>query len=101
MGPRRIPQRTCMGCRQVKPKRELLRIVRTPQGQVALDPTGKAGGRGAYLCPQRDCWELALDQKALGHALKTTLSPEVRQVLREQAQFYPPAPQALPLKAVT
>lgn len=101
MSTRRIPQRTCMGCRQVKPKRELLRIVRTPQGQVVYDPTGKASGRGAYLCTQRDCWETALDNKALDHALKMTIPPEVRQALRERAQGYPPAPQALPLKAVT
>lgn len=96
MSAQRVPQRTCVGCRQVKAKRELVRIVRTPQGQVALDPTGKAGGRGAYLCPQRECWESALADKALDHALEATLPAEVRRMLRERAQAYPAALRATP-----
>jgi predicted RNA-binding protein YlxR (DUF448 family) len=76
-----IPQRTCVGCREVLSKRELLRIVRTPEG-VSLDPTGKAKGRGAYLHDKRSCWEQAL-KGSLAHALKTELSQENRSKLED------------------
>jgi hypothetical protein len=71
-----VPQRTCVGCRQVLPKRALVRIVRGPSG-VRLDPTGKAAGRGAYIHDQRSCWETAL-RGPLAQALKTELTPEAR-----------------------
>jgi len=67
-----IPQRTCIGCRQVLPKRSLVRIVRSPQG-ILVDPTGKLAGRGAYLHDRRSCWELGL-KSALAHALRTPLT---------------------------
>jgi len=70
------PQRTCIACRDVKNKRELIRIVRTPEGKVVVDPTGKANGRGAYLCRQAICWEISLEKNMLGRALKVTLSTE-------------------------
>jgi uncharacterized protein len=63
--PRHVPQRTCIVCRQVRPKRELIRVVRTPTGRIELDPTGKKSGRGAYLCARRSCWEPALHQGRL------------------------------------
>src|SRR5215469_671186 len=72
---RHVPQRTCVACRQVRPKRELIRVVRTPDGHVELDPTGKRSGRGAYLCARRSCWELALKKGRLEHELETTLTP--------------------------
>ncbi|NJN97822.1 MAG: YlxR family protein [Anaerolineales bacterium] len=55
--PKHKPQRTCIICREVKDKRDLIRVVRTPAGQLMIDPTGKANGRGAYLCRQTGCWE--------------------------------------------
>ncbi|HEY9077521.1 MAG TPA: YlxR family protein [Anaerolineaceae bacterium] len=67
-----IPQRTCVGCRLVLPKRTLIRLVRTPDG-IRVDPTGKLPGRGSYLHNQRACWEKAL-KGALAHALKTEIS---------------------------
>ena len=67
-----VPQRTCVGCREVLPKRKMVRIVRTADG-VQIDPTGKVAGRGAYLHDRRECWERGL-KGALGHALKTTLT---------------------------
>jgi predicted RNA-binding protein YlxR (DUF448 family) len=76
-----IPQRTCVGCRIVMPKRQMVRIVRTPQG-VQVDPTGKKAGRGAYLHDRRQCWESGL-KGALSHALKTELHPEDRVRLEE------------------
>jgi uncharacterized protein len=76
-----IPQRTCIGCREVLSKRELIRIVRTPSG-VLRDPTGKADGRGAYLHDKRSCWEQAL-KGSLAHALKTELTKIDRGQLEE------------------
>jgi predicted RNA-binding protein YlxR (DUF448 family) len=70
------PQRTCIACRTVKDKRELVRVVRTPEGNVVVDPTGKANGRGAYLCRQASCWEKSLQKNILARALKVTLSTE-------------------------
>jgi len=78
-----VPQRTCVGCRQVLAKRSLIRVVRGPDG-VHVDPTGKAPGRGAYLHDQRSCWEAAL-RGALGRALRTDLPPEVRRELAAYA----------------
>jgi len=76
-----VPTRTCVGCHQIKPKREMVRIVRTPAGEIATDLTGKKAGRGAYLCRQQSCWETALKRKSLEHALETTLTPEDRERL--------------------
>lgn len=76
-----VPQRTCIGCRQVLPKRKLIRVVRTAEG-VKIDPAGKLPGRGAYLHDARSCWQRALDGK-LAHALKTEISAEDMAVLKE------------------
>lgn len=75
-----VPQRTCVGCRQVLPKRTLIRVVRTEQG-THVDPTGKAAGRGAYLHNLRSCWERGL-RGALAHALRTEISELDRETLR-------------------
>lgn len=75
---RRMPQRTCVSCRQVQGKRELVRVVRTPAGHVQVDTTGKLPGRGAYICAAPDCWREALVQRRLESALKTHLSDEER-----------------------
>jgi predicted RNA-binding protein YlxR (DUF448 family) len=87
--PRRVPQRTCVGCGMVQGKREMIRIVRTPDGQVWIDPTGKKSGRGAYLHPNRACWETALKRRSIERALKIELSAEDRQRLVEFAQTQP------------
>lgn len=76
-----VPQRTCVGCRQVLPKRTLIRIVRTAEG-VQIDPTGKMAGRGAYLHNRRTCWEQGL-KGSLAQALKTTLTIEDKERLSE------------------
>ncbi len=87
--PKRVPQRTCVGCRQVRPKREMLRIVRTPDEGVQIDRTGKRSGRGAYLCYSRACWEKALAGNQLERALKTTLTEEERARLEAEAATMP------------
>ena len=76
-----IPQRTCVACREVNEKRSLIRIVRTPEG-VAVDPTGRMPGRGAYLHDTRECWEKALKKGILARALKTEISPEDMDMLQ-------------------
>jgi len=78
--PKHIPQRTCVGCRQVLPKRSLIRIVNSPEG-VQVDLTGKSHGRGAYLHVERSCWERGLNG-ALDHALKTKLTDQEKQALK-------------------
>jgi uncharacterized protein len=86
-----VPQRTCIACRTARPKRDLVRIVRTPEGVVMLDETGKRNGRGAYLCRQRSCLETALKQRQLERVLKTSLTAEAVSELREYAQRLPPS----------
>ncbi len=86
-----IPQRTCVGCRQVLAKRSLIRIVRTPEG-MKIDPTGKLDGRGAYLHDKRSCWEAGL-KGALAHALKTEFTGSDSEVIREYLDKLPAEPQ--------
>lgn len=87
--PKKIPQRTCVACKQERPKRELVRIVRTLAGTVEVDPTGKKAGRGAYLCRSRACWNAALKKKSIEHALQTQVGPENKAVLAEFAEGLP------------
>ena len=86
---RHIPQRTCIACRQVRPKRELIRVVRTPAGHVEIDPGGKKSGRGAYVCARRSCWEPALRKGHIEHELETTLLPEDREALEAYVATLP------------
>jgi predicted RNA-binding protein YlxR (DUF448 family) len=86
---RAVPQRTCVGCRAVNPKRALVRIVRTPEGAVEVDPSGRRSGRGAYLHRQRSCWEQALKRSALERALRTTLDEASRERLLAYAATLP------------
>jgi uncharacterized protein len=76
--PKHVPLRTCVSCRETKPKRELLRVVRTPDGHVLVDATGKKSGRGAYLCARLSCWETAIKKKRLEQEFEMTLSDEDR-----------------------
>ncbi len=81
MPPRHVPVRTCVGCQQEQPKRQLVRVARAPSGSVAVDPTGKAAGRGAYLCRQPTCWTTALRRGALARALRTSIAADDRAAL--------------------
>ena len=74
---KKIPQRQCMGCRERKAKREMIRVVRGTDGTVNLDFGGKAPGRGAYICPSMDCLKKALRSKALARSLEVTIPEEV------------------------
>ena len=87
---RHVPQRTCVACRRVLPKRELVRVVRTPDGTIVIDEVGKKPGRGAYLCRSRACLASALGGNQLDHALKVALSPEEKaQVAESVAELWP------------
>jgi predicted RNA-binding protein YlxR (DUF448 family) len=81
--PRRFPVRTCVACRTERQKRDLVRVVRTPGGDLILDSTGRANGRGAYLCADGACWSAALKKKSIERALGVSLSAEVRARLEE------------------
>ena len=77
MKPKKIPMRMCVGCREMKEKRDLIRIVRTPDGEAVLDPSGKRSGRGAYVCRQAECLKRSIRQKQLERQLEITLTPEI------------------------
>ena len=76
MKPRKIPMRMCVGCREMKEKKQLIRVVRSPEGEVSLDPGGKKSGRGAYVCRNADCLKRAIRQKQLERQLDVTLPAE-------------------------
>ncbi|AEJ43309.1 RNase P modulator RnpM [Alicyclobacillus acidocaldarius] len=81
---RKVPLRKCVGCQEMKPKAELTRIVRTPEGDIVLDSTGKRNGRGAYLCPSEACLHIAVKRRALERALKVAIPQEIHESLRRQ-----------------
>ncbi|MGN0275016.1 MAG: RNase P modulator RnpM [Chordicoccus sp.] len=81
---RKKPQRTCLGCRTVRNKDELIRVVRTPDGQVKIDPDGRMNGRGAYICRNPECLARAVKSKALQRALKTEIPEETFLELTEE-----------------
>jgi predicted RNA-binding protein YlxR (DUF448 family) len=81
---RKIPERTCVGCRAVQPKKEMIRIVRTVDGRIDIDKTGKKSGRGAYICPNQECLELALKRNALSKSLEVLIPEEMMALLRKE-----------------
>lgn len=80
---KKVPIRQCIGCRERKAKKELSRIIRTPDGQILFDSTGKLSGRGAYLCPSKTCFEKAIKTKALQRALECEIPEELFLQLRD------------------
>ena len=83
---KKIPQRQCMGCRERKPKRELIRIVRCTDGEVRLDFGGKMNGRGAYICPNAECLKKVRKSKALDRSLEVTIPEEVYDRLEKEME---------------
>jgi len=81
---RKIPMRMCVGCREMKPKKELCRVVRSKEGNIFLDPTGKASGRGAYVCRDTECLKKAQKTKALERALEQSIGQEVFDQLEQE-----------------
>ena len=82
--PRKLPQRQCLGCREMKNKKDLIRAVRSPEGEITLDFKGKAPGRGAYVCPQPACLAKARKSKALERAFQVPVPSQVYDALEEE-----------------
>ena len=82
--PKKIPLRQCVGCREMKPKKELIRVVKSPEGEVSLDFKGKKPGRGAYVCPDGECLKRARKSRGLERAFSAPLPGEVWDALEQQ-----------------
>lgn len=78
---KKTPMRMCAGCREMKPKQELIRVIRTPEGTVRVDTTGKASGRGVYVCKNEECLKKSIRSKALSRALEVPVGEEVLEAL--------------------
>ena len=87
--PKKIPLRQCVGCREMKPKKELIRVVKSPEGEVSLDFKGKKPGRGAYVCPDLECLKRARKARALERAFSAPLPEDVWQALEAQMKEVP------------
>ena len=83
---KKIPMRQCLGCREMKPKKELIRVVRSPEGNISLDFKGKASGRGAYVCPNSQCLKKAIKAKALERAFSTQIPLEIYEALEQEME---------------
>ena len=83
---KKVPMRQCLGCREMKPKRELIRVVKSPEGEISLDFKGKKPGLGAYVCPNAQCLARAEKSKALSRAFEAPIPPEVYEALRGQME---------------
>ena len=83
---RKIPQRQCVGCRTMKDKKALVRIVKTPEGEICVDATGKKSGRGAYICPNAECLQKARKSRALDRMLEVSIPDEVYEALERQME---------------
>lgn len=86
MQKRKIPMRQCLGCRTMFPKRELIRVVRSPEGELSLDFKGKAPGRGAYLCPNPECLKKARKARAIERAFSVSVPEEVYEALEKRME---------------
>lgn len=84
--PKKIPMRQCTGCREMKPKRELIRVVRSPENDISLDFKGKAQGRGAYVCPNPDCLKKARKSKAIERSLEISIPAEIYELMEKQME---------------
>ena len=87
--PKKLPMRQCVGCREMRPKKELIRVVKSPEGAISLDFRGKLPGRGAYLCPDSVWLARARKSKALERAFAQAIPPEVYERLEEQMKEVP------------
>ena len=83
---KKIPMRQCLGCREMKPKKELIRVVRSPEGEISLDFRGKASGRGAYVCPDPRCLKKAIKARALERAFSAQIPQEIYERLESQME---------------
>jgi len=83
---KKIPLRMCLGCQEMKPKKELIRIVRNKENEISVDFTGKKAGRGAYICKSTDCLSKAIKAKRLERAFETSISDDIYETLKKQLE---------------
>ena len=81
---KQVPVRQCIGCREMKPKNELVRIIRTPENEICLDKTGKKNGRGAYLCGNKACYDKAVKSRGIERSLKVEIPKEIYDAIGEE-----------------
>ena len=81
---KKIPMRQCIGCGLMKEKKQMIRVVRTPEGEMTLDRSGRMNGRGAYICPSRECLEKAIRNRSLNRSFRAEVSAEVTDRLRQE-----------------
>ena len=81
---KKIPMRQCIGCGLMREKKQMIRVVRTPEGEMTLDRSGRMNGRGAYICPSRECLEKAIRNRGLNRSFRTEVSAEVTERLRQE-----------------
>lgn len=86
MSAKKIPQRQCIGCGEMKNKKEMIRILKTPEGEFTLDATGRKNGRGAYLCPSMECLKKAVKSKGLERSFKTAIPRDVYETLEKEME---------------
>ncbi|MBQ3076105.1 MAG: YlxR family protein [Clostridia bacterium] len=86
MAEKKVPLRRCVGCNEQKSKREFVRVIRTPEGEILLDESGKANGRGVYLCPKKSCLQKARKAKRLERNLKVEIPDEIWTLLEEKLE---------------
>lgn len=84
MSIRKIPMRQCTGCGEMKSKKELIRVIKTPENEIVIDATGKKNGRGAYICNSLECFQKAVARKALERSLKVTIPKEIYETLEKE-----------------
>ena len=81
---KKIPERTCIGCQQIRPKMQMIRIVRSPEGEISVDKTGKKSGRGAYICPEIECFQMAEKSRRLERAFSCKIENSVYRELEDE-----------------
>jgi len=81
---RKIPMRKCVGCNEKKSKKELIRVLRTPEGQITIDATGRKNGRGAYICPNSECLKKAIRNKGIARSLDVSIPQEIYDELQKE-----------------
>ena len=86
MSTKKIPLRQCIGCGEMKSKKEMIRVLKTAEDEIVLDPTGRKNGRGAYLCPSMDCFKKAVKNKGLERSFKTAIPKEVYETLEKEME---------------
>ena len=84
MAVKKIPMRQCTGCREMRSKREMIRVIKTAENEICIDATGRKNGRGAYICPNMECLKLAMKNRGLEQSLKTAIPESVYRQLEEE-----------------